>query len=99
MEKVISVTHLKASLSACLNQVKSGEEILVLERGRAIARIVPFVPVEDSEEELRLQRLIQGGILKPGNGRSLRQVLEGLKPARATASVVQAVLDERESGW
>lgn len=100
MEKVVSVTHLKASLSAYLHQVKSGEEILIFERGKAIARLVPYVPGQESDqEEQRLQRLYREGIMKPGNGKSISEFLKTCRPAKSNASVVQALLEERESGW
>jgi len=39
--KTVTVTKLKASLSEVLRQVKAGEEVLVSERGRPIARLMP----------------------------------------------------------
>lgn len=98
MEKVTSVTTLKASLSAYLSLVKAGEEVLVTERGRPIARLVPYQS-DPEHEGSRLDRLYRDGILKPGNGQSLIEALRGRRAARASESVVEALLQERENGW
>ena len=42
--KSASVSKLKATLSACLAWVKAGEEVVVTERGRPIAKLVPISP-------------------------------------------------------
>ncbi len=39
--KITSVSKLKAFLSGYLRRVKTGEEVLVIERGRPIAKIAP----------------------------------------------------------
>ena len=39
--KTATVSKLKASLSEYLRQVKAGEEVLVTERGRPIAKLAP----------------------------------------------------------
>ncbi len=40
---VTSIATLKASLSELLAGVKAGEEVVVTDRGRPVARIVPYV--------------------------------------------------------
>jgi len=50
--KTTTVTKLKASLSEYLRQVKAGEEVLVTERGRPIARLAPTVNPQTFPEEL-----------------------------------------------
>jgi antitoxin (DNA-binding transcriptional repressor) of toxin-antitoxin stability system len=46
-----------------LRGVQRGEEWLITERGKPIARLIPFV--EPSSIEDRLQRLIEAGVLEP----------------------------------
>jgi prevent-host-death family protein len=60
--KTVKISELKANLSANLRLVSSGEEVLVCDRNRPIARIVPFETSEYSERE---QRLIAKGVLRP----------------------------------
>lgn len=40
--KTISVAQLKAQLSACLRLVRSGEQIIVLDRSEPVAQILPL---------------------------------------------------------
>jgi prevent-host-death family protein len=58
--KTIGVKALKSSLSDTLEQVGAGESVLVTDRGRVIARIVPVEP-----EEERMARLVRSGLLRP----------------------------------
>jgi prevent-host-death family protein len=101
MGKTVPVSRLKASLSAYLERVESGEEILVTDRGRPVARLVPFVGAqEDSlEEELRMERLYRSGVLKPGDGTSVTDLGSRILPVRSRESVLEALLEEREQGW
>lgn len=94
MERVTSVTNLKASLSGYLAQVKSGEEILVTERGRPIARVIPYLRSQDPESSLELQ--IQSGLIRSGDGRSIRDALHTAGRIPTQQSVVEALLEERE---
>lgn len=97
MEQVASVTKLKASLSAYLADVKSGEEVLVTERGKPIARLVPYRPEPGSDESLA--RLLREGVLRAGSGRSLRDILARTALPTAKRSAVEALLEEREQGF
>ncbi len=67
--RVAKVSELKAGLSAYLAQVKRGEEIIVTERGRTIAKIVPVPPPENDEEARMREAERQGRIIVRGSGR------------------------------
>ena len=58
----VTISTLKAQLSAHLKLVQSGEEVLVRDRNKPIARIIPFVTEDYTEQQ---QRLIAKGILVP----------------------------------
>jgi prevent-host-death family protein len=60
------ITELKASLSESLARVKAGEEILVTEHGRPIARIVPFSP---AAPEAATDELVHSGVLRAPEAR------------------------------
>ena len=62
-----SITDLKARLSAFLDIVRHGEEVLVTDRGRPVARISPVVG--DVREQSRREQLIRGGRLRPPTAR------------------------------
>ena len=96
MKRVTSVTDLKAGISAILNHVKCGEEVLVTERGKPIARLVPYQAGLDPSESL--QRLIKEGFVRPGQGGSPWDFLQNRPRARAQESVLSALLEERADG-
>jgi prevent-host-death family protein len=61
--RTAKISELKAKLSAHIKFVKNGEEVLILDRNKPVARLVPVAPDEDFDE--RTQRLIAKGILTP----------------------------------
>lgn len=62
--KAAKVSELKAGLSKYLARVKRGEQVLITERGRTIAKIVPVPPAERDQEE-RIRELERLGIAGP----------------------------------
>jgi prevent-host-death family protein len=65
--KTVNIADLKAKLSAHIQMVKDGEEVLVCERNKPVARIIPCDLEEYSE---RQQRLIAKGVLTPPRKRA-----------------------------
>ena len=51
--QITTVSQLKMSLSAYLCQVKAGEEVVITEHGRPIARLLPFANPVPFPEYLR----------------------------------------------
>jgi len=95
--RTATITEAKNGLSALLDRVKAGESILITDRGTPIARIEPLTTRPDPEG--RLDRLERAGIIRRGTGPvSLASLppAPGLPPG---VSVVDALLEERESGW
>lgn len=58
----VKISDLKAKLSAHIQLVREGEEVLVCDRNEPVARIVPVLAGDFSEQE---KRLIARGILTP----------------------------------
>jgi len=94
--KRASISSLKAKLSQYLAAVKGGQEIVVTERGRPVARISPVRG--EAQEEERLERLVRTGQLRPP--RSVRRLeLEELdRPSDAAGRSLSALLEERAEG-
>jgi prevent-host-death family protein len=61
--RIARISELKAKLSAHIQFVKNGEEVLILDRNTPVARLVSVSPVED--EDVRMQRLIATGVITP----------------------------------
>jgi len=58
--KTVNISDLKAQLSAHIQFVKNGEEVLVCDRDKPVARIVPCALEGRLEQE---QRLVARGII------------------------------------
>ncbi len=58
----VNIRDLKTNLSAHLNKVRAGEEIVILDRNTPVAKIIPFDPaLEPTVEEMQL---VAAGILR-----------------------------------
>jgi prevent-host-death family protein len=60
--RTVNISDLKAHLSAHIEHVRRGEEVLVCDRDKPVARIVPVRLEEHSEQE---RRLVARGVLTP----------------------------------
>ena len=91
---VVGVARLMAELSRYLAAVKHGEEVLITERGRPVARLV--APRGEDKVRSRRDRLARAGVLILGAGR-LRTVLRKLPKGRPDVgdAVLVALLNER----
>jgi antitoxin (DNA-binding transcriptional repressor) of toxin-antitoxin stability system len=61
--RTAKIAELKAKLSAHIEYVKNGEEVLILDRNTPVARLVAAGPLDSYDE--RTKRLIAKGILLP----------------------------------
>ncbi len=97
--KKAKVGELKNGLSRYLAHVKRGGTVVVFERDRPVAHLVP-IPSSDrrSRDKARLERLERQGILRRGRG-GMAAWLRKHPPVRGTTGVLKALLDERKSGW
>ncbi len=90
----VGVSEVKARLSEFLDRVRRGEEVVVTDRGRPIARIVP-----ESEPDVRLGELERRGLV-----RRPTQTLPELWPtvedeeSEPPSGVLAALLAERRQG-
>ncbi len=97
--KRATITEVKNGLSALIDQVKAGETVLITDRGVPVARLEPATTSANDDDEGRLARLERAGLLTRGTG-DVRMILD--RPLVKTidgSSVVDIVLEERESGW
>jgi len=86
------VAQLRADLSRYLKRVKAAQEILVTDRGRVVAKLVPIAA--DAPKGSRRERLVREGLLLPGRGRVRASLLR--RPSRGPGrSVLDALLEER----
>lgn len=95
--KTTAVAQLKASLSKYLAQVKSGEEILITERGKPVAKLVPLTR-DRSTVSGHLLELERAGILRLGTGRLPDDFWKLPRPRDPKGRILKALLAEREEG-
>jgi len=96
--KTAAVSKLKASLSEYLARVKAGEEVIVTERGKPIAKIVPFGGSQ-AEIPAHLLEKARAGLIRLGSGKLPKGFWKMPRPTVPGGAGVKAVLEERESGW
>ena len=92
--KKVSISELKNQLSAYLQSVRGGETVVVYDRSRPVARIDRVADEDDEDRVVQLQRT---GQLAPPVDPLPLDMLRSPAP-RASASVLDALLEEREEG-
>lgn len=92
----VNIAELKNSLSAYLRLVRGGEELVIRDRSRAIARIVPIEAAGDEEEEER--ELVAAGLLRLGAG-PIEDSFWDLPAPRVSGESVQKSLEEDRDAW
>lgn len=92
-----SVSHTKNHLSALLSEVKRGESVLITDRDKPIAQIVP---VESYALDERIREMAAQGLVRLPL--SPRRPVEEIRPIRLTGNqdpnVLEALLEERREG-
>ena len=92
--KSATISHAKNHLSELLAAVKRGESVLILERDRPIARIVPIESSERDDDE-RLADLERRGVIR----RAARPARKSLPPPidwPEGDSLLDALLGDRD---
>jgi prevent-host-death family protein len=91
-----SISILKARLSQYLAAVKAGEEVIVTERGRPVARITTIGA--DGVLEGRLAKLVREGRVRPPTRAAPADELMDEAPPDPEGRSLQELLDDRAEG-
>lgn len=83
----VGIRELRADLSRWLKQVQKGEEILVTDRGKPVARITA------ADGRSKLEELIAAGVVTPAKRRPAARTMP--KPISGTGPVSDLVLEDR----
>jgi prevent-host-death family protein len=94
---VTSISKLKATLSACLERVKAGEEILVTERGKTIAKLVP-VSLSARGMPDKMLDLERAGMVRLGVAKLSRDFWKLPRPNDMANRGLEILLEDREGG-
>lgn len=96
--KKASITEAKNNFSALLDGVKGGAPVLIVDRGRPVARLEP-VTAAGASDDGRLGRLVRDGIVRPARGVMPKALFTAAPPrAKKGTSGVRLLLDERRDG-
>jgi prevent-host-death family protein len=95
--KSATVSRLKATLSEYLAQVKAGEEVIITERGKPVAKIVP-IAYEEGTVPPHLIELARAGVVRLGSGKLPRDFWKLPRPKDPKGLALQALLEERAEG-
>ena len=97
--KKVSITEAKNKLSALIDGLRGGSPVLIVDRGRPVARLEPVTDGPDAEHGGRLSRLVRDGIVRPRRAAPPRTLFSHQPPrARPGVSAVEALLEERREG-
>ncbi|HLG45484.1 MAG TPA: type II toxin-antitoxin system prevent-host-death family antitoxin [Reyranella sp.] len=97
--KRASITEAKNGLSALIDGLRRGTGVLIVDRGRPVARLEPVSQAPAVLEDSRLMRLVRDGIVRPAKVPLSKALLSGPLPVpKDGASAVSALLDERRHG-
>ena len=97
MEKA-NIAELKNKLSSYLEKVKRGETVLVMDREKPVARIVPVespARMGEGEAEAWLKRLEREGVVRTGARKGVPAIWKTVPPGKRPVGAVQALLEER----
>ncbi len=95
--KIASVSEAKNALSSLLDRVKAGASVLIVDRGRPVARLEPIRGL--GGDASGLEQLVRDGVIRPGQGPVPRSLHASPPPSlRKGASAVRVLIDERRDG-
>lgn len=93
----VSVGRLKARLSEYLRRAKAGEDVVVTDRGRPVARLVGLEG--GIAMEGRVAELVGAGLARRPGERLDPGFLDLPRPSDPESRSMEAVLEERAGGW
>lgn len=95
--KVISIAELKRRLSAHLETVKAGDEVIVTDRGRPVARLVPLGS-HPAAADAAVSDLVRKGLARAPASAPPEDLWELPRPADPRGDARRFLLEERADG-
>jgi prevent-host-death family protein len=94
----VSITEAKNRLSALIDGLKGGSPVLIVDRGRPVARLEP-IPAGIDDNDGRVERLVRDGVVRaPQKTLPPWLLSEALPRPKNGGSVVAALIEERREG-
>jgi prevent-host-death family protein len=92
----VSIAQLKARLSEFLGVVREGEDVIVTDRGKPVARLTRVTG--DEAMEAHVEELVRAGLARPPERPLDEEFYRLPRPADPAGRAVRAILEEREEG-
>jgi prevent-host-death family protein len=96
-EERVSIGRLKARLSEYLDRTRAGQSVVVTDRGRPVARLVPLGG--EAAIEGRVADLERAGLARLPTHPWDEDILTARRPRDPGGRSLEAVLAERAEGW
>ena len=97
--KKASITEAKNQLSALIDGLRGGSPVLIVDRGRPVARLEPVTGEPSADPDGRLSRLIRDGVVRPRRAAPPGALFTDQPPRpNAGVSAVRLLLEERREG-
>lgn len=90
-----NISDLRNRLTQYLKEVRAGEEIVVRDRQRPIAKIIPFSVEDDAESDADL---VAAGLMRKGTGKLPASFWKARRPGVSLDAVIAAVSTDRDEG-
>jgi len=99
--KTAKIGELRNGLSRYIKHVRSGGTVVVYERDTPVAKIIPIRQTKSraAKDEERIARLEAQGSLQRGTGTGKWFQKHAALKIPGAASVLEALLEERDTGW
>jgi prevent-host-death family protein len=95
--KIVPISRLKTNLSEYLLSIKNGDEILISDRGKAFAKIIPL-DRDDAQLPSNLIELERAGFVRIGTGILPDNFFKIPRPKDKNGDTLKSLLKEREDG-
>lgn len=92
--KIVGVAEAKAKFSEYLAVAKDGEEVLITERGKPVAKIVKSEPMDEE-----IERLVRTGHYRPPIKPLPEDFFDRPRPKAKGEPISETVIRERREGW
>jgi|ERR1043165_8745964 prevent-host-death family protein len=97
--KKASITEAKNNLSALIDGLANGSPVLIMDRGRPVARLEPVTNAGSDSDDARLARLVRKGLVRPRRAAPSPKLFSGKLPTlKGGVSAVDILIRERREG-
>jgi len=95
--RTAAVSELKAHISEYISKAKAGEEVLVTDRGRPVAKLIPLQR-DETVVSPHLLLLEKSGLVRIGKGKIKASFWDMPRPNDEKGLALKGLMEEREEG-